>query len=641
MRKCFLLMILLFLLIGEKGYAEEWKRVKVGFDRDLPPFSFLDENGNPQGYNIDLAHRIARELKWQLEFFPLDGDQFVNHLEQGYVDVILGMKYRGSYENKLDFSDSIFTMSEALVVPKEDKMIYDLTDLKGRVAAVQRGSLAREILDNVRRVKVNVTSSQPYAMQMLFLGRADAFIGNRWTAQYVLEQKQVAEAYEIRLSFIQPTEYSFAVREGNLELLTSINQSLRELKQKKEYRSVYNYWFEPYNSQAIWWQRAAWVLGSVSILAILLISLVTIWNKRLKNEVAKQTKVLTHYLAFQREVLERIDNGILSCDKDRKVTLMNRRANEILGMDEDATGFSIDSSPLLKEISSLLDRTDPGQGQSGEITWSHASGSQFIYYYVAALEDGSGGWIISLQDRTEQIQLQEKLRIQEKLRALGQLVAGIAHELRNPLTSMKMFIDVLPKKVEDPRFREELIKHVPAEMNRVNNLVEDLLDYTRRKEPVKEWIQWEDLLSSIIRSFKMGTHQEEIDFQIDLDQSPYVYGDRQRVRQVLINLISNAVDALKDQPIKQISILSREDKDESYLVVSDTGIGMTKAQVENIFQPFYTTKGNGVGLGLYISYNIMLEHEGEVEVDSQEGSGTTITLRFPKEGRANEHPGHR
>ncbi|RXT09096.1 transporter substrate-binding domain-containing protein [Ammoniphilus sp. CFH 90114] len=632
-KRFFLLALFLLMLFTEKGYGEEWKKVKVGFDPNLPPFSFISEDGSPAGYNADLMYRIARNSGWELEFIPLHAEQFLPQLQQGYVDVILGMKYRGSYEQMFDFSESIFTMSEALIVPKEDKTIYDITDLKGRVVAVQRGTAAREMLDNVRQVKMNVTSSEPHAMRMLFLERADAFIGNRWTAQYLLEQNQVVEDYDIRLSFIQPSEYSFAVREGNLELLTAINQSLQKIRQTKEYRTIYNYWFEPYNQQAIWWQRTAWLLAWISMIAIIIISLITIWNKRLKREVDKQTRVLTHYLTFQREVLERVDNGILTCDKDRKITLMNRRASEILGTNPNIKDLPLDSSPQLCDLSLVLDKTQPGQGQSGELVWGNSSGTQYIYYYVALLEDGSGGWIISLQDRTEQIQLQEKLRIQEKLRALGQLVAGIAHELRNPLTSMKMFIDVLPKKVEDPRFREELIKHVPAEMNRLNHLVEELLDYTRKKEPVKESVEWNELLSSIIRSFKIST-EHEINFEIHFEEASTVFGDRQRVRQVLINLISNAIDALEDQPTKKITITSREDEEYSYLKVADTGKGMTKIQIDNMFQPFFTTKGNGVGLGLYISYNIMVEHGGEIEVMSQEGEGTTITLKFPREGRS-------
>ncbi|WP_134702745.1 transporter substrate-binding domain-containing protein [Ammoniphilus sp. YIM 78166] len=619
MKKWVLLLCLFFLMMSETGATLEGNSLKVGYDPNLPPFSFTKE-GIPDGYSVELIRKMAQASGWLLNFIPLPADEFVSQLESGRVDVVIGMKYRGSYEPVLSFSDSIFTMSEALIVPKANDAIYDLTDLKGKVVAVQRGTATVDMLDNVRKVKLNAATTQPHALHLLMQDRAEAFIGNRWTAQTVLEHMGVADQYDIRISFIQPAEYSFAVKAGNKELLDQINEQIQQFKRSGEYATIYRKWFDPFDSQTLWWQRMAWLLGGGLLSALLAAFLSFFWNKRLKQEVDKRTNELSHSLAFQQEVLERIDNGIISCDSEKRITLMNRRAHEILGVNEDRSGW--------QEIWEKLDHTKPGQGESGEVTWMQSSGSQYIYYYIAALP--SGGWIISLQDRTEQLQLQEKLRVQEKLRALGQLVAGIAHELRNPLTSMKMFLDVLPKKVDDPRYREELLRHVPAEMNRVNNLVEDLLDYTRRKEPVKEWIEWEDLLYSIVRSFEIRFAQEHIQFELALEGSPRVYGDRQRVRQVLINLIANAVDAVTDAAEKRIRIETREDDKMCYLELTDTGKGMTKREMENLFQPFYTTKGNGVGLGLYISYNILLEHGGEITVESQEHAGTKMLLSFPK-----------
>ena len=619
MKKWLLLLSLFFLAMSETGAAVEGNQVRVGYDPNLPPFSFTNE-GKPDGYSVELVRKMAQESGWLLNFIPLPADEFVSQLESGQVDVVIGMKYRGLYEPVLSFSDSIFTMSEALIVPKDNETIYDLTDLKGKVVAVQRGTSSVDMLDNVRKVKLNAATTQPHALHLLMQQRAEAFIGNRWTAQTVLEQQNATDKYEIRISFIQPAEYSFAVKAGNKDLLEQINEQIQQFKRSGEFAAIYRKWFDPFDSLTLWWQRMAWLLGGGFLSALLVMFLIFFWNKRLKQEVDKRTNELSHSLAFQQEVLERIDNGIISCDSKKQITLMNRRAHEILGVNEDLSGW--------QEIWEKLDHTHPGQGESGEVTWMQSSGSQYIYYYIAALP--SGGWIISLQDRTEQLQLQEKLRVQEKLRALGQLVAGIAHELRNPLTSMKMFLDVLPKKVDDPRYREELLRHVPAEMNRVHNLVEDLLDYTRRKEPLKEWLEWEDLLHSIVRSFEIRFAQEQIQFELALQQSPAVYGDRQRVRQVLINLIANAVDAVTDAAEKRIRIETREDDDMCYLELTDSGKGMTKREMENLFQPFYTTKGNGVGLGLYISYNILLEHGGEIHVESQEGLGTKMTLAFPK-----------
>jgi len=257
-----------------------------------------------------------------------------------------------------------------------------------------------------------------------------------------------------------------------------------------------------------------------------------------------------------------------------------------------------------------------------------------IHYEVIPLKNENSesvGWIIVFVDVTEQKSLQQKLMIQEKLKALGQLTAGIAHELRNPLTSMKLFIELLPVKFHDQRFRNEIVKHVPAEINRLNHLVEDLLDYTRRKEMQKEWIPLKEFLESLLYSFKINSRSQQVVFILDIQEGIEWFGDRQRIKQVFINLLMNAVDAVQVTEEKIITISSNENPEHFCVLIKDTGIGISEMVQENLFQPFYTTKGNGVGLGLYTSYNILLEHQAEIELQSKEGLGSTFILKFRKE----------
>lgn len=633
MKKIFMIAALFFCLLPDRASAEE-ELIRVGFDPHLPPFSFLDEGGNPTGYAVDLLDQIAKMQDWRIEFVQMEMDELIAQAEQGHIDIILGLKYRGSHDQILDFSESIFTMSEVVIVPKNDQDIYHLTDLKGKVVAVQRATDALDMLDHVRHVHVNVASSQPQAMDMLLLGRADAFIGNPWTATYILRQSGREDQYDIRITSIQPAEYSFAVRDGELERLSQINEGLNRLKQSKEFKHLYSKWFDPYSSETLWWQRLTWLLVGFASIAIAFVSIVYFWNQRLKAAVEKKTWELTHHLGFQKQVLESVDNGILSLDHEGRIMLFNRRAIEILGLSPNPVGHPVHAYASLHEITDALKGISPNRGEI--ILDSGQERQKVVHYYVDALQTGERtGWIVTLQDLTRQKQLQEKLVIQEKLRALGQLVAGIAHELRNPLTSMKMFVDLIPSKLENPRFREELLKHVPAEMKRLNNLVEDLLDYTRRKEPLKEWMEWKELLSSVVKSFQIRF--PEIEISIRVEPGMKVYGDRQRIKQVLVNLIINAADAVAARDRKEIEITAYEDASFCCLQVTDSGKGMSEAELQSLFQPFYTTKAKGVGLGLYICYNIMQEHGGDILVSSVKGKGTSFILKFPNKGVEHEY----
>jgi polar amino acid transport system substrate-binding protein len=326
-----------------------------------------------------------------------------------------------------------------------------------------------------------------------------------------------------------------------------------------------------------------------------------------------------------------VDSAIFSFDLDGRITLRNQLTRHLLGMGDEALGRKV--ADYLPEL--LIQQVIEQKQQlfRGEIArHDEKSGKiRYFHYFVAPLYSGLGeciGGIVSLQDRTEQKHLQARLVDQEKMRALGQLVAGIAHELRNPLTSIKTFVELLPRRLDDARFRGELLRHVPEEVERLNRIVTDLLDYAR-SQPIK--LQAENLagiVESVLGLFAKRLHDEQVETVVDVPPQLGIRADRGRIKQVLINLILNALEAMSASANKKLTVRAERQGEALVLVIADTGEGIDSGELPHLFQPFFTTKSQGIGLGLYLSQKIMREHGGEISVNSRKGQGTTFRLHF-------------
>ncbi|WP_238933489.1 transporter substrate-binding domain-containing protein [Brevibacillus choshinensis] len=625
------LMLAVALLFPADAHAED-KVLRIAFDKALPPFSSVDSTGEAAGFNIELIRYIAEHSGWELEYVPLDWEEAVTALRTGEVDVLLGMKYTNRYDQIFDFSESFFTMSEVLLVPSYDQDIFTLNQLSEKVVAVQRGHTSMDLLESVRRVKMIVSFSQQEALENLLRRRADAFIGNRWTAEYLLRKEDRWDDFTMRSGLINPTDYAFAVREGHSELLDSLNEGLNQLYRDGTYTRLYSKYFEPYSPHLTdWWRKV--VAGLLIALAVGVISIAAFyaWNKRLQAEVKRQTSALADVLAFQREVLDHTESSILSLDMNGHITLVNQVAKRMLSVSDDWLGRHIVSIlPQLPWEAALANRH---RHYEDEFVWNPDT-QQVYHYFMAPFANSAQeqvGWIVTLQDRTEQKRMQARLIAQEKMRALGQLVAGIAHELRNPLTAIKTFVELLPKKMDDARFRTQMLRYVPEEMERMNRILEDLLDYSRTKPLQTQRIALDELVHSVLGLFARRMESERIGVNVRIPVHLMIDVDRGRVKQVLINLVLNAMEAMVASSEKRLFIQAGEDSGQVWLSIADTGEGMRREQLDSLFEPFYTSKAHGIGLGLYVSQKIMREHGARMEVTSEVKTGTTFTLWFNKE----------
>ncbi|MCJ7546909.1 MAG: ATP-binding protein [Deltaproteobacteria bacterium] len=288
---------------------------------------------------------------------------------------------------------------------------------------------------------------------------------------------------------------------------------------------------------------------------------------------------------------------------------------------------SLESEVCIPLISrdQLIGIINLGNKRSGEM-YSHEDLdllSQFATQASVALENAR---LYQEMQRTQQL-----MRRTDRLSALGSLTAGLAHEIRNPLVTVKTFLDLVPERHKDKEFRGNFLKLTTAELERITKLVSDLLEFAKPKKPALRRVDINKVIEEIIPLIQVEARKRDITIETNLRDTPQARLDPDQMKQVFLNIFLNGIEAIKAHG--KISITSRDIRKNGAVYVqveiADTGKGIPRELVEQIFDPFFTTKERGSGLGLTIAHQIIQDHHGTIEVESMPKKGTTFFINIP------------
>lgn len=232
------------------------------------------------------------------------------------------------------------------------------------------------------------------------------------------------------------------------------------------------------------------------------------------------------------------------------------------------------------------------------------------------------------------------LRRSDRLASLGTLTAGLAHEIRNPLVSVHTFLQLLPERYDDEEFRTQFHALACDEIARLNMLMEELLAFAKPSEPNLRLTNLNETVDKMLILVGSQCKKKGIEVTRDFsDNVPDVVMDREQLKQVLMNLFLNAVQAMPaggTLEVRTVSLASSGKTDFVQIEVKDTGVGIQEKNIGNLFNPFFTTKEQGTGLGLAIAHQIIREHRGFIDVESKEGCGASFFITLPVDPRDHE-----
>ena len=336
--------------------------------------------------------------------------------------------------------------------------------------------------------------------------------------------------------------------------------------------------------------------------------------------------------------LATMDQPVFVLSLDRRVLYANDAAVREYGYGlDELTTMSVDvfvASAVPIRATDDLSRT-PANLVIAEHVHRRRDGSQFpATVALSFIRQDNGapiGQVLSVRNLTDERRIAEQLRQSEKLAALGELVAGVAHELNNPLAGISAFAQLLLEEELDADQRESA-RLIKREADRAVGVIRDLLLFSRKAGPSAAPVDINGLVQLTVRLRAYSLRSSGVEVETDLDPAlPELSGDDQKLQQVILNLIVNAEYAMRRMATKRLVIRTTREGDTVVIEVSDTGIGMSEETLQRVFEPFFTTKpaGDGTGLGLSVSYGIIEAHGGIITVDSAPGRGTSFRIVLP------------
>jgi two-component system NtrC family sensor kinase len=374
---------------------------------------------------------------------------------------------------------------------------------------------------------------------------------------------------------------------------------------------------------------------------------VAVENSRLYEEQKIQTQELALLKEFNESIVESVNVGLLAVDEDGRITRCNSPFESLMGLDRsEVVGkfvYEVFDESFARNLDAILGMsrwhlTEVRNAYKLHTSDSHGR-SLIVNVAVAPLRSVSNqqsGAIIVLENVSSRVKLEESLQQSEKLSSIGLLAAGVAHEVNTPLTGVSSYTQMLLGMVPETDPKHELLKKMHRQTERASNIVGNLLNFSRAGNATDYIdIDINKLLNDTLQLLEPQLRKSNVEIIKDYDEvPPMVVGNGGKLQQVFTNLILNARDAMYGGGTITLSTSTAPSGD-VVVEVADTGEGIPQENLSKVFDPFFTTKGvgNGTGLGLAVTYGIVQEHSGTIEVKSADGLGATFTLTFPAAGK--------
>lgn len=529
--------------------------VRVGGDRDYPPYEFLDKDGKPAGFNVDLTRAVAEVMGMKVEFRLGAWAGEREALMDGGLDILEGMTYSDERGQILDFAPHTI-VNHAIFARRGAPPVSSLDDLAGKKVIVHRAGFMHDTLAAKGMEKDLIFSETPAdGLRLLASGVGDYAVVAMLPGISIIRENKLDNIQPVARS-VATVRYGYATQKGNDALIARFSEGLAILRETGRYQAIHDKWLGVLENGKVKWQTLAVYVGAVVTPLLALLGGSMLWAHMLRRQVAQRTRSLTKAL----DELSSNQRQLVQADKMAALgTLVSGVAHEI----NNPNGLILLNIPILRKVQADVSRLlDAWHEREGEFT-----------------------------------------------------LGGIRYSrMRQEL----------------PRMLEEMQEGAM----RIKRIVNDLKDFARREEgAAKALIDVGDCSRKAVRLVEATIRKHTDRFSADYEEDlPLVWGNSQRIEQVVVNLVINACQALPDRS-RAIEVTTRHDAAAGKVVlcVRDEGTGISPEHLPNLTDPFFTTKREtgGTGLGLSVSASIVKEYGGGLTFESAPGQGTTACLELP------------
>jgi polar amino acid transport system substrate-binding protein len=624
--------------------------IRVGVEVNVPPYSYVDDNGMIKGFNVDLVRAVAIEMGVDIELYAQTPSDLSKNLLNHGLDAVISSHFEDS---GFSASRNLIALEDAIFVRADNQFITDLEGFWNSPVAVNTQSLTTMIstyLEKYGTESPKIVQDQEHGFLLLMNGDVDSYIGNKAAGMYLVQKwdqeeyiKAVGEPFNI-------SAYKFYTSPTDKELLTRLDAGLEAVSENNSFEKVYEKWFgESAASYDKKFRKLLLAVCGVSLIALIIMILAMKWRKTLKSLVERRTEELNQVNAalleqqsilkdkdqFKEDILNSVPTGIIAFDDQGRITSMNTRACDVLSIkdcDAEPGIQGLDAIPFLDrdKFEDVLENGSCYADLEGDLI--SGSDTSTLVYQLYPMRNGLGqscGAIVNFKDISKERRLEEEMTRFDKMKSLDLLVSEFVHEIRTPLTSIKAMVELMPGKINNPNFRRSMMEIVTMEVDRLGSLVKSLSDYAKPMQNNLRFFDPKEVLDNVILLLQRKFEERNIVLETGFAAGLKVYGDPMQLMQVLLNLVLNSLESLQDQGV--IAISTRHvSEDSAEITVSDNGPGISEENLPKITEPFFTTRQKGTGLGLYICRKLLEKNHGAMTIQSTLGQGTCITIRLPK-----------
>jgi len=344
---------------------------------------------------------------------------------------------------------------------------------------------------------------------------------------------------------------------------------------------------------------------------------------------------LSRIKAFSDNLVEHMPIGLVATDDRQRVTSLNHVAGTTLGLSAEAVMGENAADVLPEDLWQMLNDLDMEKGVVEKEIDCAVGEAEMIPLEISAtsLSDENGtflGFVLLFKDLSEVRSLRKEIARSQRLASVGRLAAGVSHEIRNPLSSIKGFATYFKERYHDVPENQQISNLMIQEVDRLNRVVGQLHEFSRPIKISRKSIPVEAFLKNSLKLIERQASEAKIDIKTRFDpEIETAFFDSDRINQVLLNLYLNAIESMGNEGTMTVTLEKNMKKDSIEIRVSDTGTGISENDLAHIFDPYFTTKASGTGLGLAIVHNIVEAHGGEIKVKSRLGQGTTAIILLP------------
>lgn len=618
-------------------WLKEQETIIYAANENAPPLRFVDEaDSQYKGVVVDIVNLLSLELGTDIQTVPMKWDDALLSLKEGRTHLCDMFINKERSQNYL-FTDPIYNLRTVLLTNTDENI--EIEDINNMKISTEFGDYANNyLLENYPGAKLVYTRNVEEAFELFLEGAVDAVIGDEPIITYLLVERNDKLNPEYSNIILYEEEVVFGVAKNKPELVQIINKGINKLKNKGQLEKIQQKWFG-ISTPLTFEKNQSVVIREIIVLAVTIgcaFIFILLYNFQLQKLVRKRTEELENSRNELQIIFDGISEFMLVVDRNKNVLKINKSFAEYLGIvGKNTIGIKCDSyiGKFCNDCNNCL--LEEAFKSKKSIIKEVMVENEVYEINLQHLKDTNNTLLITIKNITLDKVNRNRMLQTNKMIAVGQLAAGMAHEIRNPLGIVRTqsYLIRMNEKIDDAVLKS--LDFIDTAVGRASKIIDNVLSFSRLSNNEKKFVDINRVVSKLIEMHYDAIKKNNINVKVESNIKDEIKINGDSLEHIILNLLSNSVDAMEDGG--DLFIKTNIDNNDLIIVCQDTGSGIDENSINNIFNPFFTTKelGKGTGLGLFIVYSEIEKLNGKIDVKSKNSEGTIFKITIPLERKNN------